>query len=455
MVINNKTLTLDQAREAVAGSTAYRRLEKLFDDGAFTQIDSFTVSADGFSEAVAGYGTVDGQGVYAYAQNCDASGGAMSRAQAAKIKKLYDLAKATGEPVVAMYDSIGGRLDEGAELLGAYGDVLKYSNNLSGVVPQLSLVLGKCCGTQALIAAQADVVIMTEKAEMSLSTNGQDASAKHNAEHGTAHIVTADEDEAIEKAKQLLTLLPQNNLSGAYIAYDSIEAAGTPSGNSATDAALAVADADSAVELQAGYGKAIKTVLATVNGLTVGLVASAEKTIDGKSASKAARFIRFCDAFSIPVVSFIDATDFKCIKSAAKLSSAYSEATSAKITFVTGDAVGAVYIAAAGTGGAADMTFAYENACISPLGAEAAAVIMLGDDFGGALKDSKDPVADKKIITEQFKREKLNAMNAAAAGYVDDIIQPDRTRDVLVSALDMLSNKRVSTLPKKHNNLYI
>lgn len=455
MSVESKIDALETARAEISATKAYQRLSKLFDDGSFTEIDAFTKSSNGYAEAVAAYGNVNGTGVYAFAQNSDIMGGAMSKAQAAKIKKVYDLALKTGAPVVALYDSIGGRLTEGSELLAAYGDVLKYSNNLSGVVPQISVVLGKCFGTQALIAACGDVVIMSEKAEFSLNTSGADASAAENAKHGVAHIVTKTEDDAIAKTKDILALLPANNLDvAAGFEFDEPETAPAIS-TKAADVIAAVVDADSIVELQAEYGKAVKTVLATVTGDTVGVIATSEYVLDSKSCSKAARFVRFCDAFGIPVVTFVDAQQFECIKSAAKLTSAYAEATTAKITVITGDAFGSVYIAVAGAGAAADITFAWPNASVSALNPEAAAVIMLGDDFGKKLKNSKDPKADKAALIAEYKDKNCTALDAAANGYVEDIINPEDTRAKLVASLEILSGKRVSTLPKKHNNLYI
>lgn len=455
MTFETKSEMLSKARQEISSSKAYGYLEKLFDNGIFTEIDTFAKSSDTYTEAVAAHGTVNGAGVYAYAQNTDFAGGAMSKAQAAKVKKLYDLALKTGEPVVAIYDSVGGRLSEGTDLLAAYGDILKYANNLSGVVPQMAVVVGNCFGTQALIAACADIVIMTENAQLSLAVDGEKSSAQENARKGNVHIAVKDTDEAFAKVKALVEILPSNNLSGACVAYDEISAQGTPSDTTVpSQAILDVADTDSAVELQADYGKAVKTVLATVNGVTVGLVA-AEGDIDGKASSKAARFVRFCDAFSIPVVTFVDAQKFCCIKSAAKLTSAYAEATAPKITFITGDAFGSVYIALAGTGAAADMTFAWTNAGVSALTPEAETIIMLGDDFGGKLNKTDDPKAERTRVIQEYKNEHLTALHAAANGYVQDVIAPEETREKLVAALDMLGNKRVSTLPKKHNNLYI
>lgn len=456
MTIQQKNDALSEAKAGLASQKGYERLAKLFDDGLYTVIDAFVRSADGYAEVAAAHGTVDGLGVYAFAQNTDASAGAMSKAQAAKIKKVYDLALKTGEPVVALYDSAGGRLDQGTELLAAYGDILKYSNALSGVVPQISVVLGKCCGTQALIAVCGDIVVMSEKAELTLETSGKNASAKVNAEKGIAHITAADEDEAIQKTRSLISVLPSNNLSTACVAYDSIDAAGVVNeGMTSAEAAFASADEGSLIELQKDFGKTARTAIATMNGTTVGIVVLDGEELDHKSCSKAARFIRLCDAFSLPVVSFVNAEKFDCIKGAAKLTSAYAEATAAKITVITGDAFGAVYIAAAGTGSAADMTFAWTGASVSALTPEAEAVIMLGDDFGGKLKGSKDPQKDRAAVVSEFKKNELTAMKAAENGYVDDIIEPSATRTKLISAIDMLCNKRVSTLPKKHNNLYI
>ncbi len=451
-----KTEALSSAKAARQTGKAYERLCKLFDEGVFTELDAFARSKDGYAEVIAAHGSVDGLGVYAIAQDTDAAGGAMSKAQAGKIKKVYELALKTGEPIVAIYDSIGGRLDEGADLLAAYGDVLKYANNLSGVVPQIAVVLGKCFGTQALIAAGADVIVMSEQASFSLDTAGADASANKNAQKGIVHLTAVNEDEALAQTRKLVAILPSNNLSTACIAYDSITAQQTVTDKmSAAQAAFAVADAESLIELQASYAAEAKTALATINGTTVGLVVLEAPVLTGHACAKAARFVRFCDAFSMPVVTFVNAERFGCLKGAAKLTSAYAEATTAKITVVTGEAYGAVYIAAAGTGAAADVTYAWVGASISALPPEAAAVMTWGDDFGGRLKGSKDPQADKAKLLAAFKAEELTAMKAAEQAYVDDVLEAAQTRDKLTAALEMLCNKRVTTLPKKHNNLFI
>lgn len=455
MSIESRMEALETAQAELRVTKAYKHLEKLFDDGAFTEINALTKSSDSFSEAVAAYGYVGGVGVYAYAQNSDVAGGAMSKAQAAKIKKVYELAVKTGVPVVALYDSLGGRLTEGAELLAGYGELIKNANNLSGVVPQIAVVLGSCLGTQALAAVASDILIMTEDAQLSLCPSGTNATAAENAESGVASFVVKNDDEAIEKAKEIIAMLPSNNLEIADGFEFSDPDKTLTETSSAVEAALGVIDGDSFVEMNKECGKGLKIGLATLMGATVGVVASDNKIIDCKAANKAARFVRFCDAFAIPVLTFVDAERFGCLKSASKLTSAYAEATAAKVTVVTGDAYGAVYIALAGTGAAADFTYAWVSANVSALNPAAEAVIMLGDDYGKRIKEAKDPKAEKKAIVDEFKNANCSAFDAAEKGYIEDIIRPEETRAKIIASLDILSGKRVTGLPKKHNSLYL
>lgn len=454
MGIENKNDVLSKAVSEVEASKGYMRLQKLFDDATFTQVDAFAKSEGGYAEAVAGYGYINGTGVYAIAQNSDLSGGAMSQAQAAKIKKVYDLAQKTGVPVITIYDSIGGRLTEGSQLLTAYGEILKMSSALSGVIPQISVVLGPCLGTQALIAACGDVVIAAKGAEFSLDVN-TGSTAEKAFENGTAHLLAEDEEDAIAIARDVASMLPANNIETAA-GFEFADASENVADNTlANDIPELVADDGSYLELSAAYGDDAVTALATLTGITVGFVSAGAKILSGDACKKIARFVRFCDAFSIPVITFVDSEKFCCLKSAARVSSAYAEATTAKISVITGEAYGALYVALAGTGSNADITFAYPNASVSPLNPSASAVIMLGDEIGKELKGSANPQADKEALVAKFKAENCSVFEAAANGYVEDVITPSATRAKLASALDMLIGKRVQRLPKKHNNLFI
>ena len=454
MGIENKNDVLSKAVSEVEASKGYMRLQKLFDDAAFTQVDAFAKSEGGYAEAVAGYGYINGTGVYAIAQNSDLSGGAMSQAQAAKIRKVYDLAQITGVPVITIYDSIGGRLTEGSQLLTAYGEILKMSSALSGVIPQISVVLGPCLGTQALIAACGDVVIAAKGAEFSLDVN-TGSTAEKAFENGTAHILAEDEEDAIAIARDVASMLPANNIETAA-GFEFADASENVAENTpANEIPELVADDGSYLELSAAYGDDAVTSLATLTGITVGFVSADTKVLSGDACKKIARFVRFCDAFSIPVITFVDSEKFCCLKSAARVSSAYAEATTAKISVITGEAYGALYVALAGTGSNADITFAYPNASVSPLNPSASAVIMLGDEIGKELKGSANPQADKEALVAKFKAENCSVFEAAANGYVEDVITPSATRAKLASALDMLIGKRVQRLPKKHNNLFI
>ncbi len=378
MSIESKLAFLQETKAANAQTKAYQRLQLLFDEGTFVEIDSFTKSGDGRAEAAAGFGSVDGCPVYAFAQNSDVEGGAMSKAQAAKICKVYELAEKTGAPVVGIYDSIGARLNESCEMLAAYGDVMLKANNLSGVVPQIAVIAGPCLGASSMIAAAADVVIMSEDGQFALQTNGEGGDLKEASESGLVHLTAKDDKEAVAKARELITLLPSNNLSGAPIT-DFADSAAETDGESGASIIAAVMDQDSFIEFQAGFGAGFIAGLAKLGGNTVGVVASEEKTADGKACEKAARLVRFCDAFAIPVITFVNAESFCCIKAACKLTNAYAEATTAKISVITGEAYGAVYMALAGAAAGVDVAYAWPTASISALNPTTAAVMLWSD----------------------------------------------------------------------------
>lgn len=447
MSIESKLAFLQETKAANAQTKAYQRLQLLFDEGTFVEIDSFTKSGDGRAEAAAGFGSVDGCPVYAFAQNSDVEGGAMSKAQAAKICKVYELAEKTGAPVVGIYDSIGARLNESCEMLAAYGDVMLKANNLSGVVPQIAVIAGSCLGASSMIAAAADVVIMSEDGQFALQTNGEGGDLKEASESGLVHLTAKDDKEAVAKARELITLLPSNNLSGAPIT-DFADSAAETDGEFGASIIAAVMDQDSFIEFQAGFGAGFIAGLAKLGGNTVGVVASEEKTADGKACEKAARLVRFCDAFAIPVITFVNAESFCCIKAACKLTNAYAEATTAKISVITGEAYGAVYMALAGAAAGVDVAYAWPTASISALNPTTAAVMLWSDK----LKGSSNPTADRAKLIAEYKDQEACPFKAAGDGFVQDVIEPSETRLKLYAALDMLAGKRVTRLPKKHAN---
>ncbi len=442
---------LQKIREEAKNTAGYKRITALFDEGTFNEIDGLAKSGDGLAEVVAGFGLVDDCPVYAFAQNSDVAGGAMSKAQAAKIKKVYDLAVKTGAPVVGIYDSIGGRLKEGADMLAAYGEILKNSSALSGVVPQISLVLGPCIGTSAMIAANADILVMSKKGELTIATSGAGASAEEAAASGACSILKDTEEEAVAAVRQLLTVLPSNNLSGVpVVEFEAASEADVPAGASAADVIELISDPESFMELNAAFGSAAKVGVSTISGAVVGMAAYTG-VLDADACSKAARFVRFCDAFSIPVVSFVDASEFASLREAVKLSNAYAEATCAKVTVVTGSAYGPVYIALSGRGANADCTIAWANAMVSPIAPAAAALFL----HNGDLKGSQDPNGDRAKLIEEYKATEATPIAAAAQGYIEDVIAPEETRAKVIANLAMLSAKRVSNLPKKHSNIQL
>lgn len=433
--------SIAQAKAAISDTAAYKTLTAFFDNGEFTPIANLAKSNDTYAEVVAGRGYVDDESVLAFAQNPDYCGGAMSKAQAAKIKKVYELAQMTGSPVVGFYNSKGGRLIEGNEMLNGFGEVLNAASKLSGVVPQVSVILGDCIGTGALNAVSADFVIATKDSKLSLDTTGKNSDIEYNSKNGIVNVVAEDEDEAIEKTRQLMTYLPSSNLDAALLTeFEEI----APE----VDGCLVkkTFDGDSVFKLSMDYGDNARTVFASLEGRINGIVRTKGGKLSEADANKIAKFVRFCDAFSLPVVTFVDADGFEDIKSAAKVSSAYAEATTVKISVVIGKAIGSAYIALAGAGANADMVYAFPEAVISPINPEAA--ILIADP-----EKLNVPVDEQAAVINRYAQENLGAEKAAENGYVDDVIAEDDLREVLIAANAMLGGKRVKTEAKKHSTI--
>lgn len=437
---------------------ARTRLSYLFDDGKYTEINSYAKENDCLTGVVTAYGYVNGNAVYAFSQDKSINNGAVGPAHAAKIAKLYSLAAKTGTPVIGIHDSNGAFVNGTAESLTAYGELINAASVISGVVPQISVVAGTCAGSAALFACSSDFIIMTKDAEFFMTpafTKENSGSASDAAANGIAAAVCDDDKAAIEKAKELINLMPVNNLAPLpMFEYNEPETAVSADFNSLING---VCDAESIIELYAEFGKASYTALATVNGATVGIAAT-NKTSDkltDTDCSKLSRFIRTCDAFAVPVITFVDTEGFDAtdaisgVKSMTQLANCYAEATTAKISVITGKAVGPAFIALAGKDISSDFTYIWESACVSPL-APLSAVEFLWHD---KLKGAADVNAKRNELAEEYKATLASAESAAASGAVDEIISASSTREAIISALDILSSKRVTKLPKKHNNI--
>ena len=418
---------------------AVDRLTALFDDGAFTEIDGYAKSASGDVEAAAGFGTVNGCPVYAFAQNVNVNGGAISVAQCAKLKKIYDLATKTGCPVIGIYDSNGVKLDEGFEALSAYGELVKASTAMSGVCTQVSIIAGSCLGASALMANMADVVIAVKDADFYVTTPS-DVTADASYEQGTVDILADDLDGALT-ARVLTGLMAIPRAAGDGPAVDT--------GASAMDVICAVADAGSVVELKGGYATHCVTALATVGGTTVGFVAFDGSAVCPACAYKAEAFVKLCDAYNLPILTVADADGFvkdaenAMLTAATRMETAYATATCPKIALITSKSIGGAYIALAGKGANADLTFAWDTAVLSPLDAEAAVAFLYSDRLAAG--------ENRGSLVKEYKETLASPYTAAASGAIDDVIVPADSRAKVMAALDILAGKRENTLPRKHS----
>ena len=458
--------------------TARERVAKLLDQGSFVELDALVSAAEDGAGVVTGYGTVQDRPVYLFAQDFTVHGGAMGRMQAQKILKVLDLAQKTGAPVVAMCDSNGVRLDEGAAAMNAYAEVFAKMTRLSGVCPMVALVLGPCAGGAALISQIADVSIQAEKVgelmvygpQVMSAVSGQTLTgetlggAKAMAAQGGVALTAATEDEAISLAVQVLDLLPGSNAEDAPLTDGDDMNRLLPAIDAADSDALLAAMADNAsyIELYKEWGKALRVALCRMGGRSVGIVCSNAKENDGlltpAAVAKAARFIRLCDCYSLPVVSLINSKGVAVPEAKAQswtmitssqLLYAYAEATCPKVSVVVGNAIGQAYVAMGGKANA-DVCYAWPGAVISALTPEAAVQVLYVDE----LKNSKKPALEARAELEaKYAAEVADGVAAAKAGMIDDVCDPAETRKLVLAALEMLSSKRDANPPKKHGNL--
>ena len=416
-------------------------LAAFFDEGNYSPL--FTDGA-----VSAAFGCANGQSVYAVYQN----GEPVGAADLDKTTRVLKMAAETGNPVVTFYNSTGAKLEGGLELLNANSRLTAEIARISGVVPQVAVVTGTCAGTSAVQAAAADVCIMAADAELFLTApfNAEDkvkaaGSAEFAAKAGVAAIVEEDAVKAAAAAR-VVGMLPANNLAGpAVFDFEAPAAALNLIKYDAKSAAEAIADAGSLTELYAGYGRNIYTALGSVNGQAVGIVATAKGTLCHKCTAKAARFVRLCDAYSIPVVTVVNTEGF--VKSegddqAARMAGVYAEATTVKVAILAGEAVGPIYTVFAAS---ADWRIAVDGCTVAPLAPETAATVLYKDEIFAS--DNIQQATKQKAAA--YKAEQCSAVAAVA----DAAVKAADVRAAAAQALDMLATKRTTRLPKKHGNI--
>lgn len=445
--------------QALPAGKARERIEALFDADSFVETGKFVGSGGETASVITGYGLVDGATVYAFSQDITVKGGAVNKAAALKLSKLYSMAVKNGCPVVGIYDSKGGDMTEGSDMLNSYAYITKAAAKLSGVVPQISYVAGLCAGTAAMIACMADFVVVNEKSEFFMTApfvSSDDTfkgagTAENAAKSGVAAITAKDDKAAIEEVKKLLRILPSNNLELSGNDYYAENDALVTADLKADAMVKAIADKGSVIELCKDFGVSAYTALGSVSWKTVGFVAtdkSAEK-LGAADCAKIARFVSFCDAFSIPVVTVLDSEGIGgtqaaelagSVRDAAKLAQVYAAATTVKIALVTDKAYGSAYCAIAP---ANDMVIAYENSVISAADPKAAVVFLRGDELNGT---------NEAALIQEYKDNEASVFTLAASGSVDRVIEPDDTRAAILSALDTFEGKRVHTPQRKHIN---
>lgn len=455
-------------QHAQGKGTARERVTKLFDDGSFVEMDALKKDA----HLVAGCGTVNGQAVYCFAQDFASCGGAMGLSQAGKIRKVLDKARVTGAPVVALLDSAGVKLSDGQEALPAYAEVLSALARLSGVCPLIACVMGPCTGLATLMTQLADVAIQVKGGEIALhpalvmnSEKGREKSTQQlfgpetMAKQGAVALTADTEEDAAALIAALIDLLPGSNMEDAPLLLDTDDLNRALVALDADDVSSLIADlADEGkvIELYRDYGPAIRTALVRLGGRTAGIVANDHSVKDGRlcacAARKAARFVRLCDCYQIPVVSLVNTEGMAVppedkqgmfLRGAADLLYAYAETTAPKVAVVIGSAVGAAYVAMGGKS-IADVSYAWPEAMIAPLTKETAAQTLAAEQL---------KAGESREALEETYALRCGALAAAQSGIVDDVIEPAETRKYILAALEMLASKHDVNLPKKHGNL--
>ena len=481
--------------------TAMERIERLLDDGSFQQIDGLARHRShnfGMEKSrpygdgvITGYGTIDGRQVCVFAQDFTVFGGSLGEVFGEKICKVMDLALKTGVPMIGINDSGGARIQEGVVSLGLYGEIFKRNAHASGVIPQISLILGPCAGGAVYSPALTDFIVMVDKTshmfitgpEVIKTVTGEEVAFEdlggartHNTKSGVAHYMASDEDDALEYVKNLLSFLPSNNMD--EVPYLDVEAdleiseedllldtIIPDSPNQPYDmhkVIETIVDDGEFLETQALFAPNIICGYGRVEGRPVGVVASQPMqfagTLDIDASEKAARFVRTCDSFNVPVITLVDVPGFLpgtdqewqgIIRRGAKLLYAYAEATVPLVTIITRKAYGGAYDVMGSKHLGADINLAWPSAQIAVMGAQGAVNVL----YRKELTEAKNPEAERAKLLQEYDDKFANPYIAAERGYIDRVIVPSETRVMVIRALRSLRGKRQILPPKKHGNI--
>ncbi len=488
-----------EKQHAKGKQTARERIEQLLDKDTFCETDRYiTHRATGFGMeknhpltdgVVTGWGKVNGRTVYVFAQDFTILGGSLGEAHGRKIVKIMDLAYQNGAPLIGLNDSGGARIQEGVDSLAAYGEIFFRNTRASGVIPQISVILGPCAGGAVYSPGITDFVFMTEKnaymfitgPEVIRTVTHEDvdfdtlgSANVHHGKSGVAHFSAPDEAACLNQVRELLSYLPSNNMAPPpYMATrddprrlaPELEQIVPPDPQSAYDVnevISAIVDEGEFLEVQPEYAGNLVVGFARLDGYTVGIVANQPDYLAGvldiNASDKGARFIRFCDAFHIPLLTLVDTPGFLpgtdqehhgIIRHGAKMIYAYAEATVPKVTIIMRKAYGGAYIVMSSKHLRSDLNLAWPNAEIAVMGPDGAVSIVFRKDIDA----SDDPAATRLLKTQQYREELANPFVAASRGYLDDVIQPAESRIRLIAALESLREKRQATPSRKHGNI--
>ncbi len=514
MSLDHKTLELRRLREearlgggqkridqqhAKSKYTARERIDLLLDEGSFQELGMFVAqrsTAFGMDKqtyygdgVVTGYGTIDGRLVYVFSQDFTVFGGSLGEAHAEKIVRLMDLALKNGAPLIGLNDSGGARIQEGVVSLGGYADIFLRNTLASGVIPQISAIMGPCAGGAVYSPALTDFIVMVKDTSHMFVT-GPDVvktvthedvtfdqlggAMVHNETSGVAHFAANNEEAAVNVIRMLLSYLPQNNAEEppskrttddplrADSELDDIIPESPNKPYDMKEIIRRIVDDRQFFEVQEHFAPNIIVGFARMNGRAVGIVAQQPMVLAGvldiNSSAKGARFVRFCDCFNIPLITLEDVPGFLpgvgqehggIIRHGAKLLYAYCEATVPKVTVITRKAYGGAYDVMSSKHVRGDINYAWPTAEIAVMGPDGAVNIIYRDEIAKAA----DPEATRQKLTNEYREHFANPYVAASRGYIDDIIEPRDTRARLIAALEMLQNKRDSNPPKKHGNI--